>query len=63
MESGLYFEGRIRSSFSHKRAISLDVNMKCLKCFYFRFIRESMGLSKTRVARQFLKLPSFLMKV
>lgn len=30
---------------------------------YFRFIRESMGLSKTRAARQFLKLPLFLMTV
>lgn len=33
METGLYFEGRIRSYFSYKCAIRLDLNVKCLKCF------------------------------
>lgn len=59
MENMLCFEGRIRSHFSYKCVTEREV----FEMLYFRFIRESMGLSKTRTARQFLKLPLFLMKV
>lgn len=40
----------------------LGSELEVFEMLYYRFIRESMGLSKTRVARQFLKLPLFLMK-
>lgn len=60
MENGLCSEGRITSCF-----VTYVLGSECevFEILYFRFIKESMGLSKTRAARQFLKLPLCLMTV
>lgn len=60
MENGLCSEGRITSCFV---TYVLGSEREVFEILYFRFIKESMGLSKTRAARQFLKLPLCLMTV